>query len=824
MKQILLLTLLSWWSYTSHAAVLFEQPHTGTGAILMSSRYQPNGTDYDQFVWDSFSVPTAQAVTEIRWRGGYQPDMAYWGGDILNFKVSIYESTPGLSQPHLGPGYPGNPATLVSYDTWDKAGEVSVGVFGGVAIFDYHLVLPTVFQAVAGKLYWVQIEAEMGNGLPYWGFATGTGNGSHFRRIAGQADYYFQYAPGDAAFSILTADGPTYTVAASASPAGSGTIANTGLYPNGSAAPLVATPEAGFAFLNWTDNGTVVSTAPNYTFTVTNNRTLVANFAAGSVIKTTSSPLLGGNTDGGGTFVNGRSITVEAVPSANYAFLNWTENSAPVSTSPAYTFTVTADRDLVANFTPTAANPAIVFSQPPTNSATLMLSSYQLPDGNVDGMEYRFEKFTLASTTGFTQIRWRGGYVGNNQAANPVVEFIIKIYGSTANGFYPDLANPYLKKYTITGNANETAAAVIGGVQMFDYSVTLPTSFLATNGVPYWIQIAASQYGYPLTWGFAAGSGGDNTHYRRVGNSYYGGSGDLAISLSAPATTSYAIAASSANPSGGTVSGAGTYALGANVALLAMPQTGYALVNWTEDGVIVTNAATYRFAAAANRTLIAHFAPTYQVTLTSSSTTMGTVSGAGTYLTGSSVTAFANAKPGYVLLNWTDYGNPVSTQTNYTFTIVSNRNLRANFMAGYTISASAQPVAGGTVSGACNYGSGSNVTLLATPAPGYSFSNWTQAGVAISPLPSYSFPATSNRTLVANFTLTIPELRLMSSAPNSLVLNWPASLPGWQLQESPDLSPGSWTNSARTPDIVEDQRRVLIATPGGNGFFRLTHP
>jgi hypothetical protein len=145
-------------------------------------------------------------------------------------------------------------------------------------------------------------------------------------------------------------------------------------------------------------------------------------------------------------------------------------------------------------------------------------------------------------------------------------------------------------------------------------------------------------------------------------------------------------------------------------------------------------------------------------------------------------------------------------------------------MAGYTITASAQPVAGGSVSGAGSYGSGSNVTLLATPAPGYSFSNWTQAGVAMSTLPSYSFPATSNRSLVANFPLTIPELRLTISAPNSLVITWPASLPGWQLQESPDFSVGSWTNSPRTPDIVGEQRRVIIATPGDHGFFRLTYP
>lgn len=679
MKRIWWFALVPLLAVSVAGGIVYEQPHNGAATLLHSSRYAPNGTDYDQFVWDSFVVPTAQAVTEIRWRGGYNPEMAYWGGDILNFRVSIYESTPGLSQPYLGPGYPGNPATLAAYDTGTAAGETSAGLFGGVELFDYHFVLPTVFQAQADKLYWIQIEAEMANGLPHWGFATGTGNGSHFRRIAGQADFYFQYAPGDAAFSIVTGDGPVYTVAASVSPVGGGTIINTGLYPQNAAAPLVATPEAGFAFVNWTLNGTVVSTTPNYTFTVTSNRNLVANFSAGSLITTASEPLLGGNTDGGGSFVNGSTRTVEAVPSANYAFVNWTENGVPVSASASYTFTVAGDRDLVANFTPTAANPSVVFTQPPTTSGTLLLSSYMLPDGNVDGMEYRFEKFTLATTEGISALRWRGGYIGNNQAANPVVEFIIKIYASTANGFYPDLANPYLKKYTITGNANETPAGLAGTVQMFDYSVTLPTSFAATNGVGYWIQIEASQYGYPLTWGHATGAGGNNAHYRRVGNSYYGGSGDLAITLLADVPTSYAIAAASSPVTGGTVSGAGNFAPDAAVNLIAAANAGHAFVNWTEEGAIVSSSNVYHFAAGANRALVAHFAPTYAVSVASASLTMGTVTGSGTFLAATSATVGASPKPGYLFKNWTEGGTNVSASASYTFPVTRARSLVANF-------------------------------------------------------------------------------------------------------------------------------------------------
>ena len=52
---------------------------------------------------------------------------------------------------------------------------------------------------------------------------------------------------------------------------------------------------------------------------------------------------------------------------------------------------------------------------------------------------------------------------------------------------------------------------------------------------------------------------------------------------------------------------------------------------------------------------------------------------------------------------------------------------------------------GGTVAG------DSNVTLTATANAGYTFVNWTVAGVPVSASASYSFTATANRILVANF-------------------------------------------------------------------------
>jgi hypothetical protein len=58
----------------------------------------------------------------------------------------------------------------------------------------------------------------------------------------------------------------------------SGTTTGDGVYTNGTKATVTATANAGYGFANWTDNGAVVSTSANYTFTNIINQSLVANF------------------------------------------------------------------------------------------------------------------------------------------------------------------------------------------------------------------------------------------------------------------------------------------------------------------------------------------------------------------------------------------------------------------------------------------------------------------------------------------------------------------------------------------------------------------
>ena len=71
---------------------------------------------------------------------------------------------------------------------------------------------------------------------------------------------------------------PRSTVDTLPSPLDGGTTSGDGSYTNDTTATVTATPAAGFAFVDWRDNGKVVSRSATYTFTNIVNRSLVASF------------------------------------------------------------------------------------------------------------------------------------------------------------------------------------------------------------------------------------------------------------------------------------------------------------------------------------------------------------------------------------------------------------------------------------------------------------------------------------------------------------------------------------------------------------------
>ncbi len=140
-------------------------------------------------------------------------------------------------------------------------------------------------------------------------------------------------------------------VTLSSNPITGGTTSGAGTFKKDSTINAVATAKEGFSFINWTQNGTPVSTTPVYQFTMNGNKALVANFTQQLVVSLASSPAEGGNTTGDGSYTPGANVTATATPNNGFTFTNWTEGLNIASADATYAFQLDAGRNLVANFT-----------------------------------------------------------------------------------------------------------------------------------------------------------------------------------------------------------------------------------------------------------------------------------------------------------------------------------------------------------------------------------------------------------------------------------------------------------------------------------------
>jgi hypothetical protein len=209
------------------------------------------------------------------------------------------------------------------------------------------------------------------------------------------------------------------------------------------------------------------------------------------------------------------------------------------------------------------------------------------------------------------------------------------------------------------------------------------------------------------------------------------------------------------------------------------------------------------------------------ITASSSLAGGGLITGGGGYSAGLTATLTAEANLGYGFVSWTEDGTVVSSSASYSFVVSADRTLVANFTPIFAITTSSSPVAGGTTSGNGNYGSGTNVTVGATANAGYAFANWTQGGSVVTNAASYTFVATANRALVANFA---PLLSIAFSAPGALVLSWPASATGYGPRQNSALDPGTWSAVTNPVTVVGARKEVLLSPLTGPGFYRLWHP
>ena len=154
----------------------------------------------------------------------------------------------------------------------------------------------------------------------------------------------------------------------------------------------------------------------------------------------------------------------------------------------------------------------------------------------------------------------------------------------------------------------------------------------------------------------------------------------------------------------------------------------------------------------------------YTVVLSSNPLLGGTTIGNGTFPKDSIVTVSATPNAGFTFTNWTNGAVVASTSSSYTFTLIKNTTLVANFKAvvagNFAVVLSSNPLAGGATTGGGSFVAGSSVTIGATPNAGYSFVSWTKGASIVSLTPRYTFTLTKDTAFVANFLLNTYTLNV----------------------------------------------------------------
>ena len=400
-----------------------------------------------------------------------------------------------------------------------------------------------------------------------------------------------------------------------------------------------------YHFEGWGTEDAPTSTNAPYEYNITANTTVYAfftkkyavNFSAdanGSVAATADEQAL----TSGNKVVGGTEVTLTATPNTGYEFVNWTKAGVEVSTEATYSFTVTENVDLVANFLPT----------------------YTINVTTDD------ERGTIEGAGTYTQ----GAEVTLIAEAKPNYKFLL--WRKTGEEVEYSKDNPL--SFTATENLDLRAEFVfvqrIVKVTAENGTVTAENGLVISKEASYnhghEVKLTATPADHYVFVNWTKGEEVVSTEPTYT----FTITEDVEL-VANFALDTHTVAVTAEN---GTVSGAGSYTHGTEVTLTAAADDGYTFAGWSNGKT--TN--PYTFEVTEDVTLTANF-KLNSYTVTATATKGGTVTGAGTYDHGTSVTLNATPNTGYEFVNWTQEGVEVSADAEYTFTLTNDVDITANF-------------------------------------------------------------------------------------------------------------------------------------------------
>ena len=452
-------------------------------------------------------------------------------------------------------------------------------------------------------------------------------------------------------------------IALSSNPEAGGTTSGGGVYSQGTIVNINAIPNIGYSFTNWTEGTTVVSTTPDFQFTMSGNRYLIANFAIntytlditapnGSYTKTPNLTL----------YEHGSSVQLSANANAGYSFVNWTEGSTVLSTVSDLAITMTGNRVLVANFAINKYSLTVISS----NGTVVKNPNQTIFDSGTT------VSLSATPNTGYNFTSWSGDATGST---NPLTV--------TMNSNKVITANYTAITYTLNVIANH------GSV------VKLPNQANYNSGSSV-ILTAIPESGYTFTsWS------GDATGTTNPLSVTMNSNKNITANFTAIPPVTYTLNVTANNGSVVKLPNQTNYNTGSSVVLTATPDLGYTFTSWSGDATGSTNPLNVTMNS--NKNITANFTAilpnTFALNVTAINGSVAKNPNQLSYNSGSSVILTATPDQGYTFSSWS--GDATGSINPLTVVMNSNKNITANFILN-------SPVGPGPV----NLGSASDFVIL----------------------------------------------------------------------------------------------------------------
>ena len=255
----------------------------------------------------------------------------------FEYNITTLTST---ADPYLGAVNKQTPNSTIGGCTFELGGKEFWAYVAGTTNFssEWQLINATDGKLVSEEILFAKDKTSK-NSVANW---------LNVQVVDEKTAYIYQFCPTVVAALWKVTMKETFTVGASANTAEWGTVAGAGKYLEGTTATLTATPNTGYKFVNWAKGGTEVSTDATYTFTVTEDVELVANFEALAqyTINAHAELTNKGYVTGGGTYYEGTTVELKATAKSGYYFTQWNDGN----TDNPRTITVNAAVEYIAQF------------------------------------------------------------------------------------------------------------------------------------------------------------------------------------------------------------------------------------------------------------------------------------------------------------------------------------------------------------------------------------------------------------------------------------------------------------------------------------------